>query len=95
MPSAKSKVPAIPKSIACIHIDHLSLLLPMDKALKVMEALEASVRVDRDYDRGGNLGWKYIVRGQPEVEVSKVRPDQVVQPAADVQEPGQQVLRLR
>jgi hypothetical protein len=95
MPSPRSKPPAVPKSVACVHIDHLSLLLPTEAAHKVMLLLDQAVRVDRDFRRDGSHRLVYVMRGQPDIELAKVHPGQVVRPPPNAEDQPQRQLQLK
>lgn len=58
---------------------HMELLLPMKKALQLVELLQSSVHVRPDYSsRSARV--PYEIQGAPEVICQSVRADQIRQP---------------
>lgn len=62
--------------LAVVNIGYTHVLLPMTKALKIVEALQGAVRVDNNYD--GHKGqFVYDLRESLEVELKMVKPSQI------------------
>lgn len=73
--------PRLPRTqnLAVVSIDHECYLLPTEKALKLVQLLQGAIGVRRDWDRPHNF--RYQIGQQPEVELTMVRPDQLVKRA--------------
>lgn len=65
------------QQLAVVNIGYVNVLLPMTKALKIVEALQGAVRVDNDFDRH-NGNYVYQIRENLEVELKMVKPSQIL-----------------
>jgi hypothetical protein len=71
-------VTAARKAVAmcCVAIDHNSFLLPVDKGMKLVELMQHAVACNIRYE----AGYRYLVRETPSIELTLVKPSQVVMP---------------
>lgn len=70
--------PKKPVHMACVRIEFIELLMPADKAMKVVELLQSAFVCNREY---GERNYKYHIGDQPAVDLSLVKPGQIVAPA--------------
>lgn len=70
-----------PRDVACIRIGYEHFLLDADKAMQVLKLMRASVSCNRDY-AGRRL--RYIAGAEPELELSMIKPSDVVMPGAQL-----------
>ena len=57
-----SPAPSKPPQMACVSIGYRNILMPADKAMKVVELLQYAVAVDRSYRDSDDL---YVVSEEP------------------------------
>lgn len=69
--------PKKPVHMACVRIGFQDLLMPSDKAMKVMELLQSAFECNREY---GDRDYQYHVGDQPRLELCLVKPNQIVAP---------------
>jgi len=69
------------KQYCIVTLGYQRLLLPKAQALKLMDLASTAMTVDYDYSGDGI---RYRVEAPLEVEVTTVRPGQVVMPAAEM-----------
>lgn len=74
--AAQSKQP-----LCLVTIGYMRLLLPQAQAIKLYEVASKAVGVEYDY---GAAGVKYTVTGPVEIEMTTVRPGQIVMPEASM-----------
>ncbi|MGE0446164.1 MAG: hypothetical protein AB7P99_13125 [Vicinamibacterales bacterium] len=67
------------------------LLLPADKAMKLVELLQQAALCERNYD---GAGYVFVVQEQPEVELITVKASQIRMPQPSPASVSSQVLRL-
>ena len=70
-PAAKAQ-----PQLAVVNIGYTHVLLPMTKAIKIIEALQGAVRVDHNYDSDKGV-FIYDLREGLEVELKMVKPGQI------------------
>lgn len=63
------------QQFAVVNIGYVHVLLPMTRALKIIEALQGAVRVDNDFKDGNFV---YQLRENLEVELKMVKPSQIL-----------------
>ncbi|MBB2981797.1 hypothetical protein [Paraburkholderia tropica] len=71
----------ITRDAACIRIGFEHFLLDADKAMQVIKLMRESISCNRDYD-GRRL--RYVAGVEPELELSMVKPSDVVMPGAQL-----------
>lgn len=82
---------AKPQQLCCIEIDHIDLLMPVEKALKVIELLQGAVTCHATFAEG----YRYHVQHAPRLQMTVLRADQVVMPAPDPAAPAAPKAPLR
>lgn len=84
MSTKKNGVPFTANTqIACVSIDFTTYLLPLSKALKLVELLSGAVQCDRSYARDE----RYMVNGRLcEVSITTVNRNQISAAKADTSE---------
>jgi hypothetical protein len=79
--------------LAFVEIGLVDLLMPLNKALQLVELMQHAVTCKPDYERG--LGRQYTPGATPDVSIVNVRPDQLVAPISPSTSPRRQApLRL-
>ncbi|HBO6755388.1 TPA: hypothetical protein ACHQ85_005813 [Pseudomonas aeruginosa] len=78
------------QQLCIVTLDYQRFLLPQADALKLIDIMSRAAEVQADYASGA--GFKYTVGEAPEVELTVVRPSQLVMPQA---EPAQAAPRAR
>lgn len=73
--------------MCCITIGYERYLLPADQGMKVVSMMQGAIGCDRKYE-GGDAGYTYIVRRQPEIELALIQPGQVRRPEGATSEAG-------
>ncbi|MBB6320539.1 hypothetical protein [Paraburkholderia tropica] len=71
----------ITRNVACIRIGFEHFLLDADKAMQVIKLMRESISCNRDY-AGRRL--RYIAGAEPELELSMIKPSDVVMPGAQL-----------
>jgi hypothetical protein len=66
-----------PVPMCCVTIDHNDFLLPVDKGMKLVELMQHAVACYRNYEEHG---YRYAVRETPSIELTVVKPSQIVMP---------------
>lgn len=65
--------------LCCLSIGYNNYLMPMDKAMKVMELMQSAVSCNKEYSGGSQF--TYSVGDQPQCGLDMVKPSQVNTPS--------------
>lgn len=70
-----------PQQLCCISIGFNDYLMPMDKAMKVMDLMQHAFECNKHY---AERGYEYHVEQQPQCGIDMVKPSQVKTPNGEV-----------
>ena len=83
-----------PKQMACLTIGYSDFLVPMETAVKMVQAMTDAFLVDKDFDRNSGDVFYTVEERRPRVEMAAVRPEQVQFPEGHQTRPAPAARRL-